>query len=411
MKRKALLWGLSLVITVLLCALLVEVGLRVVISTRVGPSVLLYGTSLCCGPKAMMAFDPKEARIRLRDESHTVNAQRNQQGDYSKYFPFENLVEFDKDGTRFPVRTNSGGFRGKETEADKPPGVIRVVMLGASSTFGYHDRDNETYPFYTEEMLNARISGGQCGNVSAFEVVNLGIPHLTSQMIRALFRAEGVPLHPDFVTFYEGINDTQLDIERLGTRNDWDNVPLYYKVIRKLRKWVLTFALVDNLMTVYGERYTPTDLQRHLEGKLPRFLGNLEAIEQEAKMAGAEFFVASQQAKAMLSAPQEGLRGVTYAAEVDSVRATVNKRGWLSRGDLNLLTHAVLMEGLRDWSRQRAVPLVDAMHALDSRRDLLLSGVHLAPEGNRIIARAFADTIFHHACSPDTVASRNSRQH
>ena len=32
--------------------------------------------------------------------------------------------------------------------------MIRIVTLGASSTFVFHDRDNETYPYYLEQILN-----------------------------------------------------------------------------------------------------------------------------------------------------------------------------------------------------------------------------------------------------------------
>jgi hypothetical protein len=39
------------------------------------------------------------------------------------------------------------------------------------------------------------------------------------------------------------------------------------------------------------------------------------------------------------------------------------------------------------------VPLVDVIAALDPRRDTLVSWVHVTPEGNRMIAEVFADTI------------------
>lgn len=78
---------------------------------------------------------------------------------------------------------------------------LRVVTLGASSTFGYHDRDDETYPFLLEQALDAQ-------RPATFEVLNMGILHNTSRQILALFEEDVLPAEPDVVIFYEGVNDT-----------------------------------------------------------------------------------------------------------------------------------------------------------------------------------------------------------
>jgi len=55
---------------------------------------------------------------------------------------------------------------------------VRVVTLGASSTFGFHNRDDQTYPRQLENLLNQEARGS-----TRYEVINLGIPHLTSDEI------------------------------------------------------------------------------------------------------------------------------------------------------------------------------------------------------------------------------------
>ena len=128
---------------------------------------------------------------------------RNRRGGYTKYFPREVRIDHDPEtGDTFRVAINGHGFRGPEFRQTKPAGVIRVVTLGASSTFGYYNRDNETYPHFLELEFNAR-----CGGQRTFEVINLGILHTKAKQNVALFRREAVPLSPDVVTFYEGIND------------------------------------------------------------------------------------------------------------------------------------------------------------------------------------------------------------
>lgn len=65
-------------------------------------------------------------------------------------------------------RTNSLGFRGPERGAAKPAGVVRVVCLGGSNTFGAKVNDDQTYPAFLESALNARFRG-------RFEVWNAGL--------------------------------------------------------------------------------------------------------------------------------------------------------------------------------------------------------------------------------------------
>jgi len=70
-------------------------------------------------------------------------------GGYSKYFPHEKKVtESPNHKELYPVRINNHGSRGDDFEAARAPGTVRILTLGASSTFGYYDRDDETFPYY-----------------------------------------------------------------------------------------------------------------------------------------------------------------------------------------------------------------------------------------------------------------------
>ena len=102
---------------------------------------------------------------------------------------------------------NSHGFRGPDFETVKPKGVFRVVCLGESSTFGYHNRDDETYPFilgrlFAQERLAA-------------EVINAGFPYYNSGSILSLLKEDIVKYQPDLITFYAAYNDTSWPI-RIG---------------------------------------------------------------------------------------------------------------------------------------------------------------------------------------------------
>ena len=108
-------------------------------------------------------------------------------------------------GKIFPVAINSHGFRGKDFSISKPDDVIRVLTLGASSTFGFFNKDYVGYSYLLEQRLNQL-----CHGPKRFEVINFAIPDAGAYEIRSMFIAEGLALDPDVITFYEGRNDSAL---------------------------------------------------------------------------------------------------------------------------------------------------------------------------------------------------------
>ena len=259
-KKKLLLFG----ILALLVGLVTELGARVIFANKAGPSVLLYGTPW---------YQPQEQK----HPAHTVMFHQNDAGGYRKYFPNEQKRDHDPDtGEEFPVTINSHGFRGEDYSIERTLGTVRIVTLGASSTFGYYDRDDETYPYFLEQRLN------QGSRERRYEVINLGMPHLTSWEILALFEAEALQLEPDVVTFYEGANDaaavdsavveeTQAKQEsalRKRVRERAARLSLLRAVYRAFRDRLILVSLADSLMKSEGVwTYSLADYEKHLAGK------------------------------------------------------------------------------------------------------------------------------------------------
>jgi lysophospholipase L1-like esterase len=384
-------------------ALAVECGMRVYFATQVGPSVLWYGT-----PLASREIDPLPEKGQQLD--HTVMYHENELGSYSKYFAHEKRVDHDVvSGEVFDVTINNRGFRGDDFMDEKPPGVVRVVCLGGSSTFGYHDRDDETYPHHLEETLNRRAHRrtSEHGVASpAFEVLNLGIPHLRSEQILSLFLAEALPLQPDVVTFYEGVNDAARE-ERASApesapadeedrptnlRGRLSRLSAVRSVYRALRRRLVFVRFADTLLVHPARTWSQQELEAHARGKSEFFLSNLDLVHFECERRGILFIVANQQAQSLLLEREE-IRGVTYREESGLVRAKLEREKYIDFPELCFLTHNQLMTDLESWAREREVPFVDIIRLLDATRDVLVSWVHLSPEGNRKIAAAFADEI------------------
>jgi lysophospholipase L1-like esterase len=331
-----------------------EIGLRLFAAAVVGPDMLAYGAGLS------------------RTTIHT------DAGTYRKFMPHQIRFDRDDNGRLFVTRMNADGFRGRSVTRPKPRGLVRVVTLGASSTFGYRNRDEDTYPFALEQALRADKKGAR------FDVVNLGIPHLDSGEIYALFAAEALPLNPDVVTFYEGANDSRRQDDLLPLRNGF--LALSDRV---LLASALNGALSEHLDVL---SYSPVGIASEADRAAAAFLENVSRIGAECRRRGIVFVVANQQMKSLTIAATQ-MRGVTYADEERHVRRRMNESGRLTYTAKHFLIHSVIVSRLKTWALSNGVPFVDVIAALDARRDYLLSWVHLHPEANRIIARELATTI------------------
>ncbi len=370
-------------VVALACALLLELGARAVFAPQAGAGALLYGTPWGRGMSEVTAPDP----------DHTVQQHDNLQRGYSKYHPHQRRRDHDEHGQGFDVTINGRGFRGPEFAPTKSPGALRVITLGSSSTFGYHNRDDQTYPYYLARLLEEA-----CGDV---EVLNLGIPHLEAHEIASLYEHEAAAYGADVVTFYEGINDSSAELGASATLKQVAPVAALY---RTLREHLFVVALADALRARRDDALPP-ETPAEQERRAQRFLGGVARVHDAARRHGATLVVATQQAKSYL-VPEDTIRGVTYAEEVARVQAALTRTGQLDFNQRSFLAHDHVMAALRTWAAARGVPLADVIAATDRDRDVLSSWVHLRPRGNEMVARALADTIIATACSDQRRTNR-----
>jgi len=103
--------------------------------------------------------------------------------------------------------TNSLGFRGPDFSPSKPPDTFRIICLGGSSTFGFHNRDDETYPYSLQSLFNGDT------RETRVEVINAGFPCYNTGSIVSLLENELMNYSPDLMTLYTGYNDTEWPLE------------------------------------------------------------------------------------------------------------------------------------------------------------------------------------------------------
>ncbi len=291
------------------------------------------------------------------------------------------------------MRINGSGFRGARDVTPKRAGVLRVATLGASSTFGYHVADDETYPAQLEAILASRSS-------QPVEVFNLGMPHARLDNIVALAQHELPALDPDVVTLYAGYNnavipDDPQDAAAAFRVKDWLHGHLVsWRYVHDLVKWVYLQALgaapagaveTPNLMVPLRLN---TDQIDALRGRVATdFEQRLDALHAVVEARGAAFVVVSQ---TYLLSAVSGVQG--YDTELAQIKAMLAEEGTLLAVLATRLIHAELNERTRAWAQARGVTWVDGVTPLVGVEDQAMSSqVHLSPLGNRLVAEALAN--------------------
>jgi lysophospholipase L1-like esterase len=309
------------------------------------------------------------------------------------------------------MQINSDGFRGaRDFVKPKPPGTIRIAAMGASSTFGYYDHDDETYPTLLQGILekshpNLRI-----------EVMNLGIPHYRLDNILALARAELAGLEPDFVVLYAGYNNAMIH-----------ESPEQGHVVFRFKSWLNFHSVAWRTVKpmVRDAYYNVAQLLNRDIGRLPNLhvpvlLSEKDVTKLRTRVSGdfeaqlREFGKVVTDTGAVLVPVTQTytLRGLgdgmgldekwsTYAEEVSHIEEVLERDGAIPAPQSTLLIHRDFMQAMRDLAHDAELPLVDGIAAVDGRRDeVMASYVHLTGEGNELLAKAISNVLVESGAFP-----------
>jgi lysophospholipase L1-like esterase len=99
------------------------------------------------------------------------------------------------------IRINTLGFRGGEIARDKGA-AYRIVALGESTTFGITlNASDKPWPEILEGLIRERLNPTR-----PVEVINAGVPGYQLRDSLSRFSSEILPLRPDMIISYHGIN-------------------------------------------------------------------------------------------------------------------------------------------------------------------------------------------------------------
>lgn len=101
-----------------------------------------------------------------------------------------------------PVEINNVGLRDVELEPGKPPGTVRILVIGDSVTFGYGVRLEDTFLKVLESELNEAATG-----TTHYRVINGGMDGSGLDRHYEFLRSSAPGLEPDLVIIALSLND------------------------------------------------------------------------------------------------------------------------------------------------------------------------------------------------------------
>jgi lysophospholipase L1-like esterase len=280
---------------------------------------------------------------------------------------------------------NSLGFRGPDFQPTKPAGVFRIICLGESSTFGFHNTDTGTYPFLLQQLLE----GG--GRGIRVEAINAGFPYYNTGSILSLLESELLAYQPDVVTVYTAFNDA-----------GW---PLHPGVLTRAILWFqqhsFTYLMLKNHVITdrrataalrWIQRWTPWKLdtaatERYVSEVAERYRNNIAEIVGRVRSRGADVVLIKQPMRAKRN------RRLAYEEEYRFVLEKLRRKGAVSAIDFALVVHHRLNEELARIAAEQGVRIVDNIAIVNADSTRLATYVHLTEEGNLRLAEALRDVV------------------
>ncbi len=328
---------------------------------------------------------------------------------YTKFQPGTERHQQTDDGV-IAMRINRDGFRGADFVRPKPEGTLRVVTLGASSTFGYYNQDHQTYPARLETILEVALG-------APVDVYNLGIPEMRLNNILALSRAELASLQPDIVTLYAGANNAIHFRDRgdagflYRTKDKIAKISIGWRAISPLVRnayFMLTRVLNKDLAGLPSVHtpvvMSPSEVEALVLQGRREFRHDLLALSDLVDSVGAQFIVSTQSYAPKNYIASDHLKEWrSYWDDVAYFKELTAKEQGLVAPLSAVLVHAALMEELVSVAQDQGLSIVPGIEVLDGdRAQNMASFVHLTPKGNELLAQTLAEMVAGALKGPET---------
>lgn len=290
-----------------------------------------------------------------------------------------------RQGSRESIHINSLGFRGKEFSKQKNPGTIRILCVGASTTFGTgSSTDSTTWPAYLEmELLAAPRSG------DTLEVINAGIQGCRIQHTIRDIERRLLAYQPDIVICYHANNDIAEDTRRIAQTRGLTGSP---GLGNRFINWASQYSqLVDlaqkNLMILQkGGSTTGGRLNGIPEDLAASFSNSLNELVDLTEKHRVRLL--------LTTFPVKYRRHQEKETRLTNADVAFYYMPWMSMDDL-LDAMDMYNQAILNVASARDVPVVDLRESVPADATHFVDCMHMTDRGCQIVARELAEAITH----------------
>jgi len=285
---------------------------------------------------------------------------------------------YETHGRSASVKVNSLGFRGEEFTQQKPVGTVRIVCLGASTTFCTGSSNATTWPQLLEEQIRKKHPNG------SWQVINAGVPGHTMSAILKNLKHRVLPLDPDLVIFYEAQNQLAVDTAQLARDRgviaaDERNIS---PTVAFLSHYSLLFNLGHKNLRIMAARNDSN--QAKLNGLPPdlnkKYVESLAEIHSVLKGRGVPLVTSPFLVKFR--------RDQERSVQIANADIAFFYMPWMSIDDL-LDGVDAYNKGLVDYAKANGLPVVEETTSIPADGKHFVDCIHFADAGNVIMANRF----------------------
>lgn len=280
---------------------------------------------------------------------------------------------------------NARGWRGPLRDLAKPAGVLRIVALGDSSTFGMGVPESAAYPARLEAELNA-------AGVPA-EVLNGGVIGFTIRQGIARYTEQFRPYRPDVV------------VAAFGAVNEHHgclDLPDAQKIEREVEKasgpWRLQRTLRESVRVLHLLSWVRLELSGGRKALTDRWVAEKTTELELNRSAGQRDWTGRRRVSP--GDMRAALAELRELVEGDGARLILLSMPRHPQGEARSPILATYTEVLADFARESGVELVDAhgafaahLRAGGAPGGMFLDYWHPTEAGHRRIAQALAERI------------------
>jgi lysophospholipase L1-like esterase len=313
-----------------------------------------------------------------------------------------------KTGLRVPVTNTSTrtininplGFRGPPLDQPKPTGRLRLVFLGASTTFCAEvSSDEMTWPHLVTEELQAAIPG------VTFDYVNGAVPGYTVHSSLKNLRERIAPLEPDVIVIYHATNDlsqeTRLLAEKQGIYQAGQADEMSW-----LAEYSLLWYLAEKNLRLMVVRSDTEALQQRLAffpSQLgERFRSDLTELVMEARKVSPVV--------ALVSFSHQIRAGQSPGEQLEAAGSALYYMPFMTPDGL-LAAFARYNEIIAEVAQEEGVFMIGGESLIPGDNEHFNDSVHFKDAGSRVMARRVSEALLRFPGFQDLVsASRSSNE-